>query len=141
MRFGIAAGMALACISMAAGADSLPMDTPVSIDGIETVCTGVGSDKDDPRWQTYPVRIEFSNGAAQYLANAHVTVSGRGQPIAAFDCGGSWVLMQLPAGTYKVTASLIGQPGAQPRSTEFSTAGQGPQKRVDVQFPRLAANE
>ena len=141
MKLGFAAGLFLTFVSMAARADPLPMDTPISIDGIETVCTGVGSDKDDPRWQTYPVRIEFSNGAAQYLAGAHVSLSGSGGPVAAFDCAGSWVLMQLPAGSYKVTATLTEQQGGQPRSTTFKTSGQGPQQRVEVQFPHIAANQ
>ena len=124
-----------------AHADSLPMDTPVSMDGIETVCTGIGSAKDDPRWASYPVRVEFSNGSAQYLAGAHVTLSGGGKTLASFDCLGSWVLFQLPKGSYKVTASLTGQPGGAARSTAFETEGTGPQKRVEVQFPKVAANQ
>jgi hypothetical protein len=122
-------------------ADSLPMDTPIPMDGIETVCTGIGSAKDDPRWQQYPVRVEFSNGSAQYLAGAHVMLSGGGKTLAAFDCLGSWVLFQLPKGSYKVTATLTGQPGGTARSTAFTTEGNGPQKRVEVQFPKVAANE
>ena len=139
-------GLALAAVlvfaaAMRASADSLPMDTPVSIDGIDTVCTGVGSGKDDPRWQSYPVRVEFSNGAAQYLAGAHVTLSGAGRLLASFDCSGSWVLFQLPAGRYSVSAVLAGEPNAQPRSTTFTTAGGGPQKRVEVEFTHMAANQ
>lgn len=122
-------------------ADSLPMDTPVPMDGIETVCTGIGSAKDDPRWASYPVRVEFSNGSAQYLAGAHVMLSGGGKTLASFDCLGSWVLFQLPKGSYKVTATLTSQPGGAPRSTEFTTEGAGPQKRVEVQFPKVAANQ
>ena len=38
-------------------ADSLPMDTPVSVEGIQTASTGVGSAQVDPRWQSYPARI------------------------------------------------------------------------------------
>jgi hypothetical protein len=122
-------------------ADSLPMDTPVPVDGIETVCTGIGSGKDDPRWSEYPVRIEFSNGAAQYLAGVHLTLSGGGRTLTSLECLGSWVLFRLPAGTYKVTAELTSQPGGEPRSTTFTTPGGGPQKRVEVQFPRISANE
>jgi hypothetical protein len=135
------AGLAALGAATVAHADSLPMDTPIAINGIQTVCTGVGSGKDDPRWQSYPVRIEFSNGAAQYLAGAHVALSGASGPLTAFDCAGSWVLLQLPAGSYKVTANLTDQPGTQPRSTMFKTSGQGPQKRVEVQFPHMAANQ
>lgn len=122
-------------------ADPLPMDTPVPVNGIEAVCTGIGSGKDDPRWMEYPVRVEFSNGAAQYLAGVHLELaSGRGA-IASLDCDGSWVLFRLPSGTYKVTAELTGQPAAGPHSATFTTSGNPPQKRVEVQFPRIAANQ
>ncbi len=124
-----------------AGADSLPMDTPITTDGLETVCTGIGSGKDDPRWPSYPVRVEFSNGSAQYLAGVHLTLSGGGKTLAAFDCIGSWVLFKLPAGSYKVTATLTGQPGGATRSTLFKTSGTGAQQRVEVQFPKVAANQ
>ena len=30
---------------------------PTTINGVEVVCTGVGSAKDDPRWSAYPVKI------------------------------------------------------------------------------------
>ena len=122
-------------------ADPLPMDTPVPINGVEVVCTGIGSGKDDPRWAEYPVRVEFSNGAAQYLAGVHLTLSSRQGQIASVDCDGSWVLFRLSRGTYKITAELLGQPGAQPHTATFSTSGNPPQKRVEVQFPRIAANE
>lgn len=121
-------------------ADALPMDTPISTDGIESVCTGTGSAKDDPRWQEYPVRIEFSNGAAQCLANVHVTLSRGGRTLAAFECMGPWVLTKLPPGRYKVTASLLDHPHSPPHSVVFETRGQGPQKRVEVSFPGIAPN-
>ena len=124
-----------------AWADSLPMDTPITMDGLETVCTGIGSGKDDPRWPSYPVRVEFSNGSAQYLAGVHLTLSGAGKTLASFDCIGSWVLFKLSPGTYKVTATLTGQPGGMPRSTVFKTGGSGPQRRVEVQFPKIPANQ
>jgi len=123
-------------------ADPLPMDTPVPINGVEAVCTGIGSGKDDPRWAEYPIRVEFSNGAAQYLAGVHVELAAKKQgQIASLDCAGSWVLFRLPPGSYKVTAELTGQPGAQPHSAMFTTSGSPPQKRVEVQFPKISANE
>lgn len=58
----IAAILGTAVWALGAQADPMPMDQPVTNGGIETVCTGIGSAQDDPRWQTYPVRVEFSNG-------------------------------------------------------------------------------
>lgn len=117
-----------------AGADPLEMDTPGTVNGIETVCTGLGSAQDDPRWKSYPVRVEFSNGGAQYLAGAHVRLSNGAKELASFDCSGSWVLFRLKAGNYTVAATLTEKPEAGERSATFSTPARG-QKRVVIQFP------
>jgi len=117
-----------------ANADPLPMDQPVTVNGIESVCTGVGSAEDNPQWKTYPVRVEFSNGGAQYLSGAHVTLSQGGKTLTDFDCAGPWVLFQLKPGSYKVTATITDQPGAGTRSAMFSPPASG-QKRVVIQFP------
>src|SRR5271169_5997369 len=81
-------------------ADPMPMDNPVTVNGIETVCTGIADSKDDPRWKSYPVRIEFSNGGAQYLAGAHVTLAQNGRELTNLDCPASWVLFRLLPGDY-----------------------------------------
>lgn len=137
---GIGLGVVLASATWCL-ADPLPMDTPVPINGVEAVCTGIGSGKDDPRWAEYPVRVEFSNGAAQYLAGVHLELASGHGSIASLDCDGSWVLFRLPRGSYKVTAELTGQPAAGPHMAAFTTTGSPPQKRVEVQFPRVAANQ
>src|SRR5215469_15324596 len=89
-------------------ADPMPMDNPVTLNGIETVCTGIADSKDDPRWKAYPIRIEFSNGGAQYLAGAHVSLDEGGRMLTSLDCPASWVLFKLEPGTYTVTASMLG---------------------------------
>jgi len=132
----LAAGVALPSL-----ANPLPMDTAVTLSGIETVCTGIGSSKDEPIWSQYPIRVEFSNGGSQYLAGAHVTLSGRSISPLTFDCQGSWVLFRLPAGNYKVTAVMTNAPNGPSASTIFVTSGSGPQKRVELQFPHVAANQ
>lgn len=117
-----------------AAADSLPMDNPVTINGVETVCTGIGSAQDNPRWKTYPIRVEFSNGGAQYLAGAHVTLKSGGTQLASFDCSGAWVLFRIKPGDYTVSATLTDQPAGGERSATFSPPSSG-QKRVVIQFP------
>jgi hypothetical protein len=118
----------------------MPMDNPISIDGVQTVCTGIGDEaQKDPRWLAYPVRIEFSNGGAQYLSGAHVVLSSLGgKTMAALDCEGPWVLFQVGPGTYKVTATLTGQQSAAPASATFSPPPKG-QKRVVLDF-KVPAN-
>ena len=113
----LALGAILSGISIApATAGPLPMDSPVTTGSVETVCTGVGSGKDDPRWASYPVKVEFSNGGAQYLSGAHVSLSQGGKSLASLDCAGSWVLFKLAPGSYKVDASLLNNQGGGVRS-------------------------
>lgn len=116
------------------GRGSVPMDTPTTINGIDTVCTGIGDEaQHNPQWLAYPVRIEFSNGGAQYLTGAHVDLStAGGGRIASLDCNGAWVLFRLGPGLYKVTATLMSQPGGTASAT-FSPPRAG-QKRVVLDF-------
>jgi hypothetical protein len=120
-------------------ADPMPMDNPVTLNGIETVCTGIADSKDDPRWKTYPVRIEFSNGGAQYLAGAHVELSQGSKQLTSLDCSASWVLFKLSPGNYSVTATLLDS-NAKPRMAKFSPPKSG-QKRIVLRFPDFQANQ
>jgi len=119
--------------------DSMPMDNPVTLNGIETVCTGIADSKDDPRWKAYPVRIEFSNGGAQYLAGAHVALAEKGKELVSLDCNGSWVLFRLAPGSYEVTGALLDS-NAKPRTAKFSPPARG-QKRIVLRFPDFQANQ
>jgi hypothetical protein len=121
--------------------EAVAMDSPVTVNGIETVCTGIGDDaQHDPRWAAYPVRVEFSNSGSQYLSGAHVVLAtSAGKTLATLDCAGPWVLFKLAHGSYKVTATLTGDPASAARSTKFSPPSSG-QKRVPIIFP-LKANE
>lgn len=123
----------------AAMADPVAMDTPININGVDTVCTGIADSKDDPRWQSYPVRIEFSNGSSQYLAGAHVSLAKRSIVIAELDCQAPWVLFRISPGSYTVTASILGS-SAKPRTAKFSPPKTG-QKRVVLQFSDFQSNQ
>ena len=112
-------------------------DTPTSINGVETVCTGVGSAKDDPRWSAYPVKIVLSTPGGANLANAHISLTKGGQEMAGLDCDAPWILFKAPAGSYTATASMIGGSG-QSHSAKFSTSGSGAQKTITITFARPA---
>ena len=121
-----------------AHADSLPMDQPITVNGIETACSGIGDEpKTDPRWTAYPIRVEFSNGGAQYLSGAHVTLSEGGKALTSFDCSGAWVLFKnlKPGASYKVAATITSQSGAGEKSATFTPHSSG-QQRVVIQFPK-----
>ena len=120
-------------------AEPMAMDSPTAMSGVETVCTGIGSAKDDPRWASYPIRIEFANGGAQYLSGAHVTLSEHGRTVADFDCPGAWVLVKGTPGHYRVSATIDGST-TKPASTSFSL-GNGAQKRIILRFADYQANQ
>jgi hypothetical protein len=106
-------------------------DTPSNINGVDTVCTGVGSAKDDPRWKAYPVKIVLATTGGADLANAHITLTKGGQTVVETDCDAPWVLFKAPPGQYTATATLIGGSG-QSHSASF-TSGSA-QKEVTIIF-------
>ena len=131
------AGFALASFAMN---EALAVqDTPTTINGIETVCTGVGSAKDDPRWSAYPVKIVLATTGGANLANAHVSLSKGGKDVAGLDCDAPWILFKPPAGNYTATASLIG--GSRTAHANFSTSGSDAQKEVTLVFPPAEATQ
>ena len=113
-------------------------DQPVNIGGVESVCTGVGSAKDNPAWSAYPVKLVFANGAGQDLAQVHVALTRGGKTVMETDCDAPWLLVKAPAGAYGVNATIPGQAGLRTANAQFSTAA-GAQKTVTVTFPRSTA--
>jgi hypothetical protein len=125
-----AAAAFFACALAPACAGPLPMDVPVTLGNVEAVCTGIGDARDDPRWKAYPIRVEFSDGQAHYVAGAHVALSGAdGALLAELDCSGSWVLLRMPRGLYTVAARV----GTATATAKFDLPMTG-QKRVVLGF-------
>jgi len=141
MKFAVTGAIAAALFAVGAQAeDPMVMDQPVTISGIETVCTGISESKLDPRWHAYPVRVEFSNKAAQYVVGAHVVLAkADGTALSQFDCPASWVLFKLAPGKYKVTASIGSGPG-DTADADFSPPAKG-QKRVVLRFTGAEADQ
>jgi hypothetical protein len=127
-----AVGFTMSALMFATGALAV-QDQPVSINGVEAVCTGVGSAKDDPRWRAYPIKIVLATTGGANLANAHVTLAKGGREIAGLDCDAPWVLFKASAGSYSATATLIGGSGLS-RSINFTAPASG-QKEVTISFP------
>ena len=129
----VAAGSALALPALTQSAFAV-QDQPATIGGVETVCTGVGSAKDNPAWGSYPVKLVFANAKGEDLAQEHISVMQGGKSVVETDCDAPWVLMKLPAGQYSVAASV----GARIGHASFSTSGSG-QKTVTVTMPPASA--
>ena len=137
----VAAGslMALPALSNYAWA---VQDQPVTIGGVKSVCTGVGSAKDNPDWKNYPIKLTFSNLAGENEASEHVAITQGGKPVMQTDCDAPWLLIKAPAGHYDVSASLPGNNGTRMAKAAFSTGGNGGQQTVNLAFPgaKQAAN-
>jgi len=130
VAFTIAIGPVLILPLLTSTAEAV-QDQPMMIGGVETVCTGVGSAKDNPAWSAYPVKLVFANSAGEDLAQIHVAVMQAGKSVVETDCDAPWVLMKLPAGSYNVSAST----GARIGKASFATKG-GAQQTVTVMLPQ-----
>lgn len=111
----------------------LSPDTPSQIGTVEAVCTGIGLDaRQNPLWQTYPLKIEVAGRGGQYLGDVHVTLSRDNQPIASLICSGPWILFKTTPGRYRVEAWLDGRTASS--SAFVPNSGQG---RIILRFPDL----
>ena len=86
---------------------------------MESVCTGVGSAKDNPAWSGYPVKLTFSNMAGENEAAEHVAITQGGKTVMETDCDAPWLLIKAPAGHYDVNASLPGNSGTRMAKRRF----------------------
>lgn len=136
----LAAGFNVLPLACAAAA-KLTLDSPTRKAGVQAVCTGIGSAKQDPRWKAYSVRSSFSNGGNQYIAGEHVVLSRDDKAIAVFDCDAPWILLKLPAGSYSLKATIPSQAGIMPRKAIFKIENGAAQQRVGFRFTELQANE
>jgi hypothetical protein len=90
----------------------LPRNSVVDVRGVQAVCTGLDpASRDDPRWEAYPLKLEFHDAAGRLVPFAEVAISDiKGQNIVSVRCPAPWLLLGLPAGDYK--ASVASPQGA-----------------------------
>lgn len=138
--FAAAAGLCL-CASPASSASpatgapaALPVDSPTVVNGIDVACTGIGQTRREARWQSYGVRVEFSNARNEYLSGGAIVVrDAAGRERMNVSCDAPWILLRLPKGAYRVEGRLP-DTAAKPRSAPFAAPASG-QLRVVLQFP------
>ncbi|HEY1559316.1 MAG TPA: hypothetical protein VGF71_00335 [Caulobacteraceae bacterium] len=105
-------------------AQRLPLDETTTIGGIDFACTGIGQEKQDPRWTAFPAKVEFADLQGDLIADEILSVSNaRGEAMATVKCEGPWILLRPTApGVYHVKGSFP-EGSAPPQSGMFSIPG------------------
>lgn len=102
---GLLAPAALAQIAPVA----IPLDAEQVVGAIPVGCTGIGQEKDNPRWSSYPLRVEAANPGGDLLGNMEIILTGkRGVELARITCAGPWIMLKPPPGTYRLEGWLPG---------------------------------
>ena len=91
-------------------------------DGVTYMCSGIGESKDDPRTTKFPLKIVFATNSSALYSDVNVKISREDTGKSVFDlfCDGAWLLVDLPSGKYRVTAT--DQKG-QSRSCSMTSGG------------------
>ncbi len=133
---GLLIGGALTCGAQAQTPGALPLDTPTTVSGVETVCTGVGmSEEDKLRWKAYPLKVVVSGKDGQFLAGEQVTVTQGGRDVVSAICDGPWMLFKLAPGEYRVRATVDGK-----NVESLARLPKSGQRSVQLQFPDLGGS-
>ncbi len=74
--------------------------------GITYMCTGIGESKHDPRIASFPLKIVFATNSSALYSDVNVRIyHEEGESVFDVFCDGAWLLVQLPSGSYRVTAT------------------------------------
>ncbi|HEY7852160.1 MAG TPA: hypothetical protein VIB82_04245 [Caulobacteraceae bacterium] len=113
----------------------IPLDTQRNVGGVTIACTGIGQQKNDPRWQAFPIRVEFAAPGGDYLSDEALSVMDHaGKTLASVTCEGPWILLRPDApGAYTFKGWVPGVP-APARGGGFRIPAKG-QTRLVLQFP------
>lgn len=109
----------------------MQLDVSTQTNGIEVVCTGVSLDaREDARWGTYALKLEFVGPGGQYIGDETVSVRRGDAEILNVSCIGPWLLLQLPVGRYQELAESEGQ-----TATSAAIVPEEGQGRIILRFP------
>jgi len=129
-RCTMAAAMALGSMAFAGILSTAQAGLPpVQQQGsVQYVSSGIGLDESEAMKaaaKDYPLALTFAaqrDGKADYVANVAVTISdAQGKAVLQATAEGPYMLVKLPAGNYKVSATYNGQ--AQQRDVSVQNSG------------------
>jgi hypothetical protein len=82
-------------------------DEEKTYQGVRYVCTGVGQERDDPRWSAFPAKVMLTTQSGAYVADGQITIEdAAGKRVLETTCDAPWLLAQLAPGRYQVTAKV-----------------------------------
>lgn len=90
--------------------DRMESDVVFEENGARFVCTGISLDaREDPRWAEFPARVEFATAEGKYLGAVDATVyDAAGNPVVEARCLAPWLLVDVPAGAYRIEVTSRG---------------------------------
>lgn len=137
----IIAALLTAAVSAGAAAQGSDSADPVRTrDGVRFACTGVGAESRlDPRWPGFAAKLVFAANDGGYLSQvATRIVDSQGRTVLDVrDCG-PWLLVDLPAGRYEVTATAHDSQGRASESRSGLSVGASGQAETVVRFPEIS---
>jgi hypothetical protein len=137
----IAVLAACSALAVATSAAAQPvhgaLDHEAIIAGIGVACTGIGQTKNDPKWQAYPVLVEFAGPGGELLADETMTLSdASGPPLLTVSCEGPWILLKLPPDKAYRVDGQVGR-GTERKASGTVKAPSHGQARFVLSFPPL----
>ena len=138
LRRATSAALLLAVVGAPLAPRAVSAADPVMVqNGIRYACTGIGEEKDDPRWSGFALKLAYAvqpDGALLSGVTGRIH-DGAGRLVLNVHCEDSpWLMAQLPPGRYSVTAVALGKFTEQAR---FVIRG-GRQSYVVIRFPAAA---
>jgi len=98
---GAVLGAAMATIAAAAA------DKEKTYQGVGYACTGIGDERNDPRWAAYPAKVMLTTKGGAFVADGQITIQdAQGKTVLETTCDAPWLLVRLAPGRYQVTAKV-----------------------------------
>lgn len=95
---------------IAAAALAAALATPLAAASPGSLCAGVGEDNRAIEEQfPHTLKLVYAEPGGAYLGDIETTIKAGGETLVSERCIGPWLLVDLPAGTYDVTADYQGQ--------------------------------
>lgn len=113
---------AMAAAAVAVLAAGSPAEAQVS-----AVCSGIGEEgRAEAETVPHSLKLVYAQPDGDFLGNVETRISGDGGELVNVRCPGPWVLVDLPPGSYEVTATFKGET----KSRRVTVGGSGTRQQV-----------